>query len=253
MPNTRINAHLHRPAVKFTEGRLTDVFDRIAQKAFRTTVALGLTLGLAACGGGGGDTSSTVDTSSTKSDETVTASATQLIATPDSVSTQQNTSATIKVLANDKGFDAVAPSISISSGPKNGTVVIQDDGSIAYSPAAGFSGVDSFVYNIAAGGDTFAIATVTITVTCPGCAADAKQMTLKWKAVPGNVLGYLVYFGKGLITNPTAVTPVLTKTKATFDAQADLGLSPGDYACFWVQAVNAAGTSDLSAPACGLV
>ena len=208
---------------------------------------LGLALGLAACGGGGGSSATT------SSSEPTTTSATQLIAAPDTVSTEQNTPVTIEVLANDRGFDAVTPSLSISYGPKHGKVVIRDDGSIAYSPAVGFSGLDSFVYKIADGGDTFAIATATVTVTCSGCVADTQQLTLKWKHVPGNVLGYLVYFGKGLITNPTPVTPVLTKAKVTFDAQADLGLSPGDYACFWVQAVNAAGVSKLSAPACGLV
>jgi hypothetical protein len=252
MPNTRINARLSRPAVKFTEDNSTDVFGYEIRKVVRTSAVLGLALGLAACGGGGSSATSSGG-STTTSGEPTTTSATQLIAAPDTVSTEQNTSVNIDVLANDRGFDAVTPSVSISYDPKHGKVVIRDDGSIAYSPAVGFSGVDSFVYKIADGSGTFAIATATVTVTCSDCVADAQKMTLKWKHVPGNVLGYLVYFGKGLITNPTPVTPVLTKAKVTFDAQADLGLSPGDYACFWVQAVNAAGVSKLSAPACGLV
>lgn len=251
MPNTRINARLPRPVVKFTEDNSTDVFGYQILKVVRTSAVLGLALGLVACGGGG--SSATSSGEPTTGGEPTTTSATQLIAAPDTVSTDQNTPVTIEVLANDRGFDAVMPSVSISYGPKYGKVVIRDNGTIAYSPAVGFSGVDSFVYKIADGGDKFAIATATVTVTCSGCVADTQQMTLKWKKVPGNVLGYLVYFGKGLISNPTPVTPVLTKAKVTFDAQADLGLSPGDYACFWVQAVNAAGVSKLSAPACGLV
>jgi len=222
-----------------------DVFNCLIRKVPHIPAVLGLALGLAACGGGGSN--------ATSSSEPTTASATQLNAAPDTVSTKQDTSVTIHILANDTGFDAVVPSVSVSYGPKHGKVVIRDDGSIAYSPAIGFSGVDSFVYKIANGGNAFAIATATVTVTCSDCVVDAREMTLKWQRVPGNVLGYLVYFGKGLISNPTPVTPVLTKAKVTFDAKADLGLSPGDYACFWVQAVNAAGTSDLSAPACGLV
>ncbi len=246
MSNTRIKAHLPRLGDKLSGASLIDVFSCSIPKVAYIPAVLSLALGLTACGGGGGGTT-------TSSNQPTITSATQLIAAPDTVSTKQNTSVTIEVLANDRGFDAVTPSVSISYGPKHGTVVIRDDGSIAYSPAVGFSGSDSFVYKIAAGGDAFAIATATITVTCSDCVADDQQMTLNWKRVPGNVLGYLVYFGKGLITNPTLVTPVLAKTKVTFDAQADLGLSPGDYVCFWVQAVNAAGTSDLSAPACGLV
>lgn len=82
---------------------------------------------------------------------------------------------------------------------------------------------------------------------------DTTMMTLTWTPVPNADLGYLVYYGNGLIRNPTPASTLLPKAKATFNAQADFGLSSGDYACFWVQAVNSAGMSGLSEPVCGLV
>ena len=82
---------------------------------------------------------------------------------------------------------------------------------------------------------------------------DTTMMTLTWNPVPNADLGYLVYYGNGLIRNPTPASTLLPKAKATFNAQADFGLSSGDYACFWVQAVNSAGMSGLSEPVCGLV
>ncbi len=83
--------------------------------------------------------------------------------------------------------------------------------------------------------------------------ADTTMMTLTWSPVPNADLGYLVYYGNGLIRNPTPASTLLPNAKATFNAQADFGLSSGDYACFWVQAVNSAGMSGLSDPVCGLV
>lgn len=248
MTITRINPQLLRPTVTPTQGSLADTFSTVIQQMVRTTAALGLAVGLVACGGGGSS-----GTTTTTSSEPPTTSTSQLMATPDTASTKQDTTITIEVLANDKGFGGVAPSVSISSDPQHGKVFIRDDGSIAYTPAIGFTGVDSFVYKIADGGDTFAIATATVKVSCSNCAAGAQKITLKWNPVPGNVLGYLVYFAEGMVTNPAPVTTVLRKSSAKFDVQADLGLSHGDYVCFWVQSVNAAGTSDLSAPACGFV
>lgn len=82
---------------------------------------------------------------------------------------------------------------------------------------------------------------------------DVTKMTLTWSPVANADLGYLVYYGHGLIKNPTPASTLLTTPKITFNAQKDFGLSSGDYACFWVQAVNSAGMSGLSEPVCGVV
>jgi VCBS repeat-containing protein len=50
------------------------------------------------------------------------------------------------VLDNDFVPDFQALSISLASGPENGTVDLRSDGSFTYTPQAGFVGADSFVY-----------------------------------------------------------------------------------------------------------
>ncbi|WP_170134775.1 Ig-like domain-containing protein, partial [Marinirhabdus gelatinilytica] len=60
--------------------------------------------------------------------------------------------------------------ISPSNGPSNGTVVLNADGSFTYTPGAGFTGTDSFVYEIFDDNATQArdIATVYISIAEPG-------------------------------------------------------------------------------------
>lgn len=88
---------------------------------------------------------------------------------------------------------------------------------------------------------------------CTDCNSNAGSVTLTWDPVPGAVLGYLVYFADGLVYDPASITTIITSNSVSFDTRTDLGLTPGDYACFWVQSVNQAGVSSLSAPVCGVV
>ncbi|MES1171576.1 MAG: Ig-like domain-containing protein, partial [Actinomycetota bacterium] len=55
--------------------------------------------------------------------------------------------------------------------PANGSVTLEDDGSVTYTPAAGFSGVDTFTYTVADEDGSLATAIVTVTVT-PTAADD---------------------------------------------------------------------------------
>jgi gliding motility-associated-like protein len=74
------------------------------------------------------------------------------IANPDIATTIVNTSVTTNVLANDKasnmGTSLNAASLSIATAPKNGTAVVNSDGSITYTPATGFVGTDSVTYTV---------------------------------------------------------------------------------------------------------
>jgi len=54
-----------------------------------------------------------------------------------------------------------------ASDPAGGSVILNPDGSFAYTPDAGFTGTDTFVYTASDGNGGTAIATVTITVTKP--------------------------------------------------------------------------------------
>src|SRR5205807_1271467 len=63
------------------------------------------------------------------------------------------------------------------SGPSHGTLTLNADGSLVYTPAADWNGTDSFTYKASDGQDASAPVTVTITVApvndAPAAAADA--------------------------------------------------------------------------------
>ena len=55
------------------------------------------------------------------------------------------------VLGNDTDADGDAGTASVVSGPSNGTLSLNADGSFAYTPAADFSGADTFTYAVSDG------------------------------------------------------------------------------------------------------
>jgi hypothetical protein len=89
------------------------------------------------------------------------------LAVDDAASTPQDTPVTIDVAANDTDPDGnLDPSSATAiSGPANGTLVNVGDGTFDYTPDAGYSGVDSFVYEICDASSLCDTATVSITVT----------------------------------------------------------------------------------------
>jgi len=72
-------------------------------------------------------------------------------ASNDFITTNQNESITIAVLANDSDLDNDPLTISSSTTPANGFVNINDATTITYTPKTGFSGTDSFSYTISDG------------------------------------------------------------------------------------------------------
>ena len=70
-----------------------------------------------------------------------------LTATADRAETESGQPVTIPVLANDSGEDLTVASFD-SPSQFEGTVVQNNDGTLTYRPAAGFSGVDQFSYTI---------------------------------------------------------------------------------------------------------
>src|SRR5262249_9290492 len=82
----------------------------------------------------------------------------------DAATTAQNMPVTIPVLASgvDPDGDAVAVA-SVTQGT-NGTVAINADGTVTYTPAAGFAGTDHFTYTVTDGHGNSDTATVTVVV-----------------------------------------------------------------------------------------
>lgn len=94
--------------------------------------------------------------------DTATVQVTIMEAIDDATSTKYNEPVTIEVLENDIGPNLVVTSI--PSPPSNGgSVTIQDDGSVEYTPVTNFVGIDTFVYQ-ACEEDTTNCDTATVTV-----------------------------------------------------------------------------------------
>ena len=68
------------------------------------------------------------------------------------------------VLANDTGLGDGGLTLTVTTGPANGSVVLNADGSFTYTPTANFSGPDGFTYQVRDGDGDVSTATVSITV-----------------------------------------------------------------------------------------
>jgi VCBS repeat-containing protein len=118
-------------------------------------------------------------------------------AAADAYSTDEDTTLTIAapgVLSNDTDPDGDPLTTLLASGPANGTVTMNADGSFSYTPNANFNGTDSFTYT-ASDGSLSSAATVSLTVNAvndgPTAAADSyttDEDTVLTVAAPG-VLG----------------------------------------------------------------
>jgi hypothetical protein len=92
------------------------------------------------------------------------------VANPDTANTNQNATVDIQALANDTDPENDPLTLVGVSTPANGTAVLADGGVIRYTPAAGFSGTDTFTYTVTdkQGLDHAATGTVTVTVNPSG-------------------------------------------------------------------------------------
>ena len=83
------------------------------------------------------------------------------------------TVATPGVLGNDVDIDGDSLTVTANTDPSQGTVAINADGSLTYTPKAGYNGPDSFNYTISDGKGGSDTATVTIDVTPVNDGPDA--------------------------------------------------------------------------------
>ncbi len=108
------------------------------------------------------------------------------LANDDSVTTPEDTPAIFNVLANDSDVDGnLNPgSVTVLSGPSNGTLVNNSNGNFTYTPAANFNGADSFSYKVCDSDGVCDTADVAITVTsvndAPVCNAMVPSVSVLW-------------------------------------------------------------------------
>ncbi len=81
------------------------------------------------------------------------------------------------VLDGDTDADGDPLTAVLGTGPANGILTLNPDGSFDYTPNAGFSGTDSFTYNANDGTDDSNLATVTITVADAPTPVDPDPLT----------------------------------------------------------------------------
>jgi hypothetical protein len=86
-------------------------------------------------------------------------------AADDTFTTSVDRPATVSVLGNDSDPDGDALTVTGTSAPGNGTVVVNANSSITYTPAAGYVGTDSFTYTISDGRGGVGGASVSVTVS----------------------------------------------------------------------------------------
>ncbi|EII3148840.1 tandem-95 repeat protein, partial [Vibrio parahaemolyticus] len=93
----------------------------------------------------------------------------------DSTNVVEDTPTIINVLGNDtfEGKDKVV-SLDAENGPKNGTVIVNNDGTVTYTPDDNYVGKDTFTYVVTSGGVSEST-TVTVNVTPVNDAPVAKD------------------------------------------------------------------------------
>ncbi|MGW0162692.1 tandem-95 repeat protein, partial [Mycobacterium sp. NPDC003323] len=115
------------------------------------------------------------------------------VARADSFSTAEDTTLSSgNLLGNDTDVDGDTITVVGNTQPAHGSVTVGSDGSFTYTPAANYSGTDSFSYTIADADGSTSTASVTIAVTAvndqPVGAADSFTTT-EDTSYSGNVLG----------------------------------------------------------------
>jgi len=119
------------------------------------------------------------------------------VALDDTASTLEGAPIVIDVLVNDSDDDGDGLTVTGVSTAANGTLMVNGDNTITYTPNAGFEGQDTFSYDVSDGQGGSDTATVSVNVY-------AALFTLTW--VPGaspDIVGYFVHVG----TAPRDYTP----------------------------------------------
>jgi hypothetical protein len=107
------------------------------------------------------------------------------VAVNDNATTPQDTAVTIAVLDNDSDVDGDALTVAIGTGPTQGAVTINADNTVTYTPAANYSGADSFTYTVSDGHGGTATATVSVTVTSSQPTPTVSVASIAMAVIPG--------------------------------------------------------------------
>ncbi|MDH3598775.1 MAG: cadherin-like domain-containing protein, partial [Candidatus Tectomicrobia bacterium] len=151
---------------------------------------------------------------------TVTIANAPPVAADDTATTLVNNEVTVDVLANDSDADGDTLSVDSVTQPANGTVNINTDDTVTYTPHAGYTGSDTFTYTVSdgSGGTDSGSVTVTIDGTLEpptgSMTVDPSDLPeLQWRMVwinNNNTIGNLVRITADIPAGTTFVDGSLT-------------------------------------------
>ena len=104
------------------------------------------------------------------------------VAVDDAAATAEDTPTDVAVLANDSDPNGDTLSVTAASDPANGTIAIQSDGTVRYTPDPDFAGADTFDYTADDGtgnSDTGSVAVIVTPLNDTPAAADDVLVTLR--------------------------------------------------------------------------
>ena len=114
----------------------------------------------------------------------------------DAATTNQGESILIDVLSNDLDLVDQPVTVSVVGTADHGTVVVQADNRIEYTPSipnSTYLGPDSFIYEVRDATGDVAMASVSVTVECPGASCN-RTFEASWTLVnDADVTGYCLY------------------------------------------------------------
>ncbi|CAM2064826.1 Tandem-95 repeat protein [Sulfidibacter corallicola] len=108
------------------------------------------------------------NTASANINMTVVAKNSAPVASPDIAQTEADTAVSIDVLANDRDPDGDALEVVFATDGVNGSVVVNPDDTVTYTPDSGFEGLDQFAYTVRDPGNLGDTVLVSVDVVGPG-------------------------------------------------------------------------------------
>jgi len=149
---------------------------------------------------------------------TVSGSAGLPDAQDDSFTVAEDSEATLDVLANDLGVAAGGAQVTLNSTPPNATAVVNDDGTIAFTPSADFFGETSFTYTVTTDDGSSATATVDVSVSAVNDAPKAEDDSFE---VPDGIASAVDVLANDSDADQDALVVTLNDSPANGTARVD--------------------------------
>ena len=166
------------------------------------------------------------------------------VAVDDTVAAAEDMPSSVDVVANDTDIDGDTLAVAAVGDPAHGSAVVGSDGSVVYTPEAGYSGSDAFDYTVSdgLGGDTGSVsvtvgavddpptasavsasttAPTPVTVTLTGTDPDTCELTFQVVDLPD-------HGGVGALTNAACTAGAPSTDRATVVYTPDAGYSGPD-------------------------